>query len=59
MQFEDTKVGQFMWTKFNEMILKHGFPKPNFKGFIVHNTQANWNVVVNHTDTTVCGSLNV
>ncbi len=32
MQFENTKVQQIMWTKFNETMLKHGFPKPNFKG---------------------------
>ncbi len=24
---------------------KYGFPKPNFKGFMVDNVQANWNVV--------------
>jgi hypothetical protein len=33
-----------MWTKLNEMMLKHMFPKSNFKGFMVNNTQANWNV---------------
>jgi hypothetical protein len=34
-----------MWTKLNEIMLKHGFPKPNFKGFMVNNTQANWNAI--------------
>jgi hypothetical protein len=34
-----------MWTKLNEMMLKHGFPQPNFKGFMANNTQANWNIV--------------
>ncbi len=34
MQFKDTKAQQIMWTKLNETILKHGFPKPNFKGFM-------------------------
>jgi len=34
-----------MWTKLNETMLKHKFPKPNFKGFMVNNAQANWNVV--------------
>jgi len=34
-----------MWTKLNEMMLKHGFPKPNFKGFMADNAQANWNMV--------------
>jgi hypothetical protein len=33
-----------MWTKLNETMLKHGFPKPNLKGFMVNNTQANWNI---------------
>jgi hypothetical protein len=27
------------------MMLKHGFPKPNFKGFMADNAQANWNIV--------------
>jgi len=27
------------------MMLKHEFPKPNFKGFMVNNTQAKWNTV--------------
>jgi light-regulated signal transduction histidine kinase (bacteriophytochrome) len=26
-------------------MLKHGFPKPKFKGFMVENAQANWNVI--------------
>jgi hypothetical protein len=34
-----------MWTKLNEIMLKHGFPKSNFKGFMANNTQANWNAI--------------
>jgi len=34
-----------MWTKLNEMTLKHGFPKLNFKGFTHDNAKANLNVV--------------
>jgi hypothetical protein len=34
-----------MWTKLNETMLKHKFPKPNFKGSMVNNTKANWNVI--------------
>jgi hypothetical protein len=34
-----------VWKKLNEMMLKHVFLKPNFKGFMVDITQANWNVV--------------
>jgi hypothetical protein len=34
-----------MWTKFNEIMLKPGFPKSNFKGFMANNTQANWNAI--------------
>ncbi len=45
MQFEETKVQQIMWTKFNEMKQKHDFPKSNFKGFMANNTQANWNAI--------------
>jgi hypothetical protein len=45
MHSKDTEVQQLMWIKLNEMMLKHGFPKPNFKGFMVNNTQANWNMV--------------
>ncbi len=26
-------------------MLKHGFPKSNFKGFMANNTQANWNAI--------------
>jgi hypothetical protein len=25
-------------------MLKHGFAKPNFKGFVADNTDANWNI---------------
>jgi hypothetical protein len=38
-------VQQLMWTKLNQMMLKHRFPKPNFKGFMANSTQANWNAV--------------
>ncbi len=34
-----------MWTKLNETMLKHKFPKLNFKGFMVDSAQANWNMV--------------
>ncbi len=34
--FENIKVQQLMWIKLNEMMLKHGFPKPNFKGFMAN-----------------------
>jgi len=40
-----------MWTKLNEMMLGHMFPKSKFKGFMVDNAQANWNIV-----RIVCGS---
>jgi hypothetical protein len=45
MQFENIRVQWLMWTKLNEMMSKHRFPKPNFKGFMANNTQAKWNVV--------------
>jgi hypothetical protein len=28
-----------------ETMLKHGFPKPNFKGFMADNAQANLNAI--------------
>jgi hypothetical protein len=34
MQFEDIEVQRLMWTKLNETMLKHEFPKPSFKGFM-------------------------
>jgi hypothetical protein len=37
---------QVMWTKFNDTMLKHGFPKQNFKGFMADSARANWNVVI-------------
>jgi tRNA(His) 5'-end guanylyltransferase len=34
-----------MWTKFDEIMLKHGFPKPNFKQFMADNAQTNRNAI--------------
>jgi len=45
MQFEDTKAQQIIWIKLNETMLKHGFPKPNFEGFMVDSAQTNWNMI--------------
>jgi hypothetical protein len=45
MQSKDIKVQQIMWIKLNETMLKHMFPKLNFKGFMIDNTQANWNTI--------------
>jgi hypothetical protein len=45
MQFENTQAQHVMWTKLNDTMLKHGFPKLNFKGFMDNNTQANWNTI--------------
>ncbi len=45
MQFEDIKVQQIMWKKLIETMLKHGFPKLNFKGFMVDSAQANQNTI--------------
>jgi hypothetical protein len=41
MWFEDTKAQQVMWTKLNDMMQKHDFPKSNFKGFMASNARAN------------------
>jgi hypothetical protein len=45
MQSKDTKVQCIMWTKLNDLMRKDGVENPNFKGFMVDNAQANWNVV--------------
>jgi hypothetical protein len=45
MHSNDTQAQQLMWTKLNEMMSKHRFPKPNFKGFMTDNAQANWNTI--------------
>ncbi len=45
MQYEDTKFQQIMWKKNNEIMLKHGFPKPNFKGFMANSAQTNQNTI--------------
>ncbi len=45
MQFEDIKAQQIMWTKLNETMLKHGFPKLNFEGFMANSAQTNQNVI--------------
>jgi hypothetical protein len=45
MQFEDMKAQQVMWTKLNDTLQKHDFPKSNFKGFMVDSVQANWNTI--------------
>jgi hypothetical protein len=45
MQFENIKAQQIIWTKFNHTMLKHMYHEPNFKGFMVDNAQANYNVV--------------
>ncbi len=37
MQSKDMEAQQVMWIKFNDMMLKHEFPKPNFKGFMANN----------------------
>ncbi len=34
-----------MWTKFNQIMLKHGYVEPNFKGFMADITHASWNAV--------------
>jgi hypothetical protein len=45
MKYESTKVQCVMWTKLNQVMLRFGLANPNFKGFMVDNAHANWNVV--------------
>jgi len=44
MQSKDIKAQKLMWKKLNETMLKHRLTKLN-EGFMVDNTQANWNFV--------------
>ncbi len=45
MQIEDTEAQCILWRKLNATIPKKGETNPNFKGFMVDNAQANWNVI--------------
>jgi hypothetical protein len=45
IQSKDIETQKLMWKKLNETMLKHMLTKPNFKGFMVENKQANWNSV--------------
>ncbi len=35
MQSKDNQMQHIIWTKFNDTMVKHKYPKPNFKGFMV------------------------
>ncbi len=41
MQPKGTKTQQMMWTKLNDIMQLHDFPKSNFRGFMVDSAQAN------------------
>lgn len=45
MKLKDINVQGMLWRKFKEVILKYGGIKPNFKGFMSKNAEANWNEV--------------
>ncbi len=40
------KFNDLCGQSFNETMLKHKFPKPDFKGFMVDSAQINWNAVI-------------
>ncbi len=46
MHSKDKEVQQVMWTKLNDTMLKHKVLKLNFKGFMVDNAQATWNMII-------------
>ncbi len=46
MQFEEMEAQQIMWTKLNDMMQKHDFPKPNFKIFMANSAQTYWNAII-------------
>ncbi len=45
MQFEDTNVQCILWKKMNAIVEKKGLGMFIFKGSMVDNVHANWNVV--------------
>jgi hypothetical protein len=45
MQSKNTEAQCVMWQNLNKVMANNGVPNPNFKGFMVDSTQANWNVV--------------
>jgi hypothetical protein len=45
MQFEDMKVQCIMWWKLNKVMVRNCVSNPNFRGFMVDITQANWNAI--------------
>jgi len=45
MQSKDIKAQCILWRKLDAIVLNKGVRNPNFKGFMVDNAQANWNVV--------------
>jgi len=45
MQSKDVHVQTLLWENLNAIMLENDVPKVNFKGFMLDNAQANWNVV--------------
>jgi hypothetical protein len=45
MQSEDAAAQIVLWKNLNDVMAKHGIPKPKFKGFMADSAQANWNVI--------------
>jgi hypothetical protein len=45
MQSKDAAAHMVLWKNLNDVMARHGIPKPKFKGFMADSTQANWNVV--------------
>jgi hypothetical protein len=45
MQSKDLEAQWVLWENLNKVITNNGVPNPNFKGFMVDNTQAIWNTI--------------
>ena len=41
MQLEDVVAQIVLWKNLNDIMTKHGVPKPKFKGFMVDSVQTN------------------
>ena len=45
MQSEDAAAQMVLWKNLNDVMARHGIPKPKFKGFMGDSAQTNWNAI--------------
>ena len=55
-QLKDPTTQTVLWKNLNDVMAKHGIPRPKFKEFMANSAQANWNairVIYNSGDATI------